>query len=641
MKKGFTLIELLGVIVIIGIIALIAVPAVDSTIKKGKQKAYDMTKDTIIGAAKNWLTDNKALFDDGDILTLTLSDLKEQGYLDFDIRNPSSGACLDSTMQVSVARSGKKYNYAIVGDELVDGTETDCGAVGRAPSIYLLGSNPFNVEINATFTDPGAKATDTDGNDISNKIITSGIVDTSVLADSIKYKYTVLSDGITKTTTRKINVVDTTKPVLVGADDITIFTTDTTFDIMNGVSSTDNSGSTVTIKTKSNLTLGVIGQYKVTYIATDPSGNTTTKIRNIKVTRPEYTIVAQSNGNYLWNDTYRSKIESINFIDHVDTTGAAISWDLSAAQNGKITGWLMTDTDNPSYYKMYIGSTGDIYASPNSSSWFSQLTSLYSIKFDNFNTSNVTNMSYMFDHTSALTSLDLNSFDTSNVTNMANMFDHASGLTSLDLINFNTSKVSNMGNMFYNASGLTSLNLSNFDTSQVINMSAMFYNASGLTSLNLSHFNTSNVTNMMSMFYGAGGLTSLNLSNFNTSKVTNMGDMFCWARGLTSLDLSNFDTSQVTSMGGMFEYASGLTSLNLSSFNTSNVTSMGSMFKNTSGLTSLDLSIFNTLKVTNMVSMFNGATKLITIYAGSNWITTGATTTDMFTGCGTSTVTLK
>ena len=312
-KNGFTLIELLGVIVLIGILALITVPAVDTVIKRGKQKAYDMTKDTIINAAKNWLTDNKSLFDDGDTLTLTLADLKEQGYLDFNIKNPSSSTCLDNTMEVAVTRDGKKYNYAIVDDELVDGTATDCEAVGRTPSIYLLGSNPLNVEINSTFTDPGAIATDTDGNDISNKIITTDTVDTSTPIDNFKYKYTVLSDGITKTIIRKINVVDSTAPVITGANNTALIDTVASYDLMAGVSTTDNSGEAVNVVAKGNLSLGVIGKYTITYIATDSSGNTATVTRIITVYSSCFAFNSSTGTitGYTWNNTSKCPMDLV------------------------------------------------------------------------------------------------------------------------------------------------------------------------------------------------------------------------------------------------------------------------------------------------------------------------------------------
>ena len=83
-------------------------------------------------------------------------------------------------------------------------------------------------------------------------------------------------------------------------------------------------------------------------------------------------------------------------------------------------------------------------------SWFSDFYSLGTIKgLENLNTSEVTNMKFMFAYCFSLTSLDLSNFNTANVTNMLGMFQGCTGLTSLDLSNFNTANVKNMRFMFY------------------------------------------------------------------------------------------------------------------------------------------------------------------------------------------------
>ena len=267
--------------------------------------------------------------------------------------------------------------------------------------------------------------------------------------------------------------------------------------------------------------------------------------------------------------------------------------------------------------------------------WFNDCRNLLVINgLDKLNTTNVTDMSYMFGHCSGLTSLDLSSFNTANVMDMNGMFSYCSGLMSLDLSNFNTANVTNMSGMFASCSGLTSLDVSNFNTANVTNMQSMFNYCYRLTSLDLSSFNTTNVTDMSYMFHYCSGLTSLDLSSFNTANVTDMGSMFNYCDRLTSLDLSSFNTANVTNMSYMFYDCSGLTSLDLSSFNTANVTDMGFMFQNCSGLTSLDLSSFNTANVTNMYAMFSGCSGLTTIYAGSEWST--ASVVDgpfLFSGC--------
>ncbi len=185
----------------------------------------------------------------------------------------------------------------------------------------------------------------------------------------------------------------------------------------------------------------------------------------------------------------------------------------------------------------------------------------YKVEFKNFDTSAVTNMSYMFYYCGYIKSLDLSKFNTSSVTSMGFMFSDCSGLTSLDVTNFNTSSVTDMGGMFSDCSGLTSLDVTNFNTSSVTDMGGMFSDCSGLTSLDVTNFNTSSVTSMGFMFYNCQRLKSLDVTNFNTSSVTRMDRMFSECRSITSLDVSNFDTSAVTDISDMFLRCNSLTSI--------------------------------------------------------------------------------
>ena len=122
-------------------------------------------------------------------------------------------------------------------------------------------------------------------------------------------------------------------------------------------------------------------------------------------------------------------------------------------------------------------------------------TEITSIKKWKIDTSNVTDMNYMFGECYSLTSLDLSSFDTSNVTDMEYIFNGCSALTSLDLSSFNTSNVTNMYSMFDGCGALTSLDVSSFNTSNVADMYGMFGNCTSLTSLTVtsSFFNSSTV----------------------------------------------------------------------------------------------------------------------------------------------------
>ena len=272
---------------------------------------------------------------------------------------------------------------------------------------------------------------------------------------------------------------------------------------------------------------------------------------------------------------------------------------------------------------------------------FSDCSSLTSILFSkpgyiysNSIGENVIDMRNMFSGCSSLTSLDLSRLDTKNVNNMNSMFRGCSSLTNINLGNFDTGKVTLMSGMFAECSSLTSLDLSSFDTENVTDMSHMFSNCRELTSLDLSSFNTANVTDMTYMFASCWDLASLDVSSFNTENVTDMRSMFAGCTLLTSLDVSSFNTEKVTNMHGMFYFCSSLPPLDVSSFNTANVTDMGSMFGQCDRLTTLDLSSFNTAKVTDMSNMFYGCYALTTICVGTGWNTDAVSTSEyMFYRC--------
>ena len=123
----------------------------------------------------------------------------------------------------------------------------------------------------------------------------------------------------------------------------------------------------------------------------------------------------------------------------------------------------------------------------------------------------------------------------------------------------NTSEVTNMAWMFTNCTSLTSLDLSSFNTAKVTNMVGMFSSCTSLTSLNLSSFNTSNVTNMFNMFNVCYSLNSLNLSSFNTSNVTNMGQMFYGCENLKTIYVGDgWSTAAVTDSDNMFAICDNL-----------------------------------------------------------------------------------
>ena len=176
---------------------------------------------------------------------------------------------------------------------------------------------------------------------------------------------------------------------------------------------------------------------------------------------------------------------------------------------------------------------------------------------ENLDTSEVTNMSYMFYNCGyrTMNNLDVSVLDTSNVEDMSYMFGYSlseSGISSyIESITFgekfDTSKVKNMEGMFYNfgRQKLQKLDVSSFDTSNVKDMKRMFFGCgyNKITELNLGeNFNTSKVTNMSEMFRGTGNqqMEYLELGDkFNTNEVKNMSKMFmnCGTKKMKILEL--------------------------------------------------------------------------------------------------------
>ena len=192
----------------------------------------------------------------------------------------------------------------------------------------------------------------------------------------------------------------------------------------------------------------------------------------------------------------------------------------------------------------------------------------------NLDTSNVTNMSFMFNQANKIETLDFN-FDTSNVTDMSHMFSLGyfteegeyntkkteSSLTSLTFgEKFSTKNATNMTYMFAYVPNVE-LDLSKFDTSNVTKMSSMFY-YSKISSIDLSKFNTTNTTNISSMFRGCSELKSLDLSNFDisNSKLTSFYYLFSGCTNLETLTF-NWDTSKIQNWTNAFSNCKKLKTL--------------------------------------------------------------------------------
>ena len=392
---------------------------------------------------------------------------------------------------------------------------------------------------------------------------------------------------------------------------------------------------------------------------------------------------------------YTSSNTTLTFYyDTQRSSRTGTTYDLNTGSNN--AGWD-TDGTNASVTKVVFDPSFAGARPTTTYDWFYDMTNLQSITGLNYlNTSEVTNMAWMFANCKKLTSLDVSHFNTAKVTSVTRMFNGCTNLQTIYVGNgWSTANVTSSANMFYNCTNLVGGQGTTYDANHIdkayahidggpsnpgyftdknapvayacytsSNTTLTFYydnqrssrtgttyslntgstypawktdgtNASVTKAVFDPSFANARPTTTYDWFYGMENLQSITgLSYLNTSEVTNMAWMFGGCTVLTSLDLSHFNTSKVTEMGAMFYNCSILTSLDLSSFNTSKLTNMSAMFMNCRSLTSLDVSHFNTAKVTDMRYMFAGGLYLQTIYVGNDWSTAAVTqSSDMFTNC--------
>ena len=174
----------------------------------------------------------------------------------------------------------------------------------------------------------------------------------------------------------------------------------------------------------------------------------------------------------------------------------------------------------------------------NMSEMFKNIKNMIYISFtSNFNTEDLTNMSYMFSGCSSLTSINLSNFEFKNVMTMTYLFEGCSSLVSIDFPKSYTENLMMISYMFLDCSSLKSIDLSYFNTKSVTSMSNLFNGCSSLESIDISNFNTESVNSMQSMFSGCSSLTSIDISNFNTKNLKNVSYMFYNCKNIIYLNI--------------------------------------------------------------------------------------------------------
>lgn len=166
------------------------------------------------------------------------------------------------------------------------------------PIITLIGESSLNVNVNSTYTDAGATATDNVDGDITNKITVSGSVNTAT-AGTYRLRFNVRDEAgnSARTVTRTVIVVgsttpppdpnpeppttgDTTKPVItLTGEAIVNVSLNSTYTDAGATAVDDTDGNiTANIIVTGNVNTSVAGVYTLNFNVKDAAGNSATQV---------------------------------------------------------------------------------------------------------------------------------------------------------------------------------------------------------------------------------------------------------------------------------------------------------------------------------------------------------------------------
>ncbi len=529
------------------------------------------------------------------------------------------------------------------------------------PVINLNGDNPLLLTQGNSYIEPGASAADERDGSVSVSI--SGTVETTIIGSySISYSATDTAGNVS-TVSRTVEVLgpDTTAPVITitGANFYTLGQGNSYIEA--GATATDDRDGNVSVSISGTVDTNTVGNYIITYTASDSANNTAITTRTIEIvpSRPFITTwktdnfseatadnqimigTAGTGYNYTvdWGDG-QSDTNVTGNITHTyavaGTYTVSISGDFPRIyfyypgyDNYKILSVEQWGTNRwHSMSRAFVGCINlvvnatdvpDLSQVTDMSEMFSG-ASAFNQDISNWDVSNVTNMSYLFYFASAFEQ-DLSTWDVASVTNMSQMFAYGKNPPGLEL--WDVSSVTDMSDMFRNATTFNR-DISAWDVSSVTSMSDMFSGAKAFNQ-DITGWNVSAVTDMNGMFYGTDTFNQ-DISIWDVSSVTDMNSMFLFA-DVFNQPIGNWDVSAVTNMRDMFSSASAFNQP-LNNWNVSAVTNMGSMFAFATSFNQ-PLSNWDVSSVVFMYDMFLGAT--IFNQDLSNWNVTSVTSmVDMF-----------
>lgn len=302
MSKGFTLVELLAVFIILGVLIALVFPTVNTILKESKETISSAQQTNILNSTYDYTLKNvKELPEQDEINYITLNELKKEGFIDSDIKDIDTREKYPDHLVISIKNVGTKYENknkkAVIHGSYLYTIEEDIlrrnDYETKKPIITVNNyesSLTKTINLNGKYEEPVFSASSSTGEDLTDNVI-KNIIYNSKNSSKVNTRkagiyyinYTVVdNEGYSSLVTLNIIVSDTELPDLTIPDNITISLSDTSFDLMDGVTCTDNSNE-CDITIEGEIKFGIPDKYTIEYIAKDPSGNTVTDRRIITV----------------------------------------------------------------------------------------------------------------------------------------------------------------------------------------------------------------------------------------------------------------------------------------------------------------------------------------------------------------------
>lgn len=492
------------------------------------------------------------------------------------------------------------------------------------PVITLNGSAELTVIQGSEYVEQGASATDNiDG---SLAVVISGAVDVNKTGE-YTLTYTATDKAGNQSSLSRLVIVesgpDTIAPVItINGSSSVLITVNQTYSELGAVAE-DDKDPEVNVVISGQVNTAQVGEYTLTYTASDSDGNRATAERLVVVTEAPFITTWDTRNDGLTEDNQimiRTGRGDGNF--YVDWGDGIVernperihTYDTPGIYTVKMAGALKYFYLQPVITEHEIDSETVTFYSDNykllsveqwgairwesMSSMFLEASNLVVNASDTPDLALVTDMSQMFERARLFNS-PIADWDVSNVTNMQNMFAGAS-VFNQDISAWNVAKVTNMQGMFSYA-GSFNQDISEWNVSKVNTMKEMFKFSVNFNQA-IGNWDVSNVTDMSYMFWRAEAFNQ-NIGGWNVAKVTDMSSMFRAALSFNQ-DLSLWDVSSVTSMASMFSEIA-VFNQDISQWNVANVSIMISMFRDS---TSFDQNLGNwsISNVKDMRGMFFG-----------------------------------